>query len=761
MPGTRRSSNFLAAGWILGFSVLTTPHCLQASDTLAANSSPDQLWRKGVELVGKGEFTKAAQAIREIGTGGPLTDKVRTWLDEFEAAQAARREQDKKEFDRYVAYANERWERKEHSKALDQTLLAGDVAVNRAEFLKSEWVSKLVNESLEAADQFRKDQKWRKAWHIYADLGAMYDREPRYPKLESEMLTHLRLEVMFKEDSNWRERIEKVRWDDARAALECIQHYYVEPADFKKIAERGLEQLLLLAESQAAQDALEGLKDDNNRRDFVARVQVKLDQVRNAPTLNWKDTADVFNRAVKDINNQTVKLPEELLVSEVVRGALEPLDEFTTVIWPAESDEFDKHTRGDFIGVGISIVKNRVSDEIEVVSPLEDTPAYRAGIQAGDIITHVDGKDIKGYSLNKVVDTITGPKDSMVNLSIRRDDKLMQFPLQRALVKIQSVKGLRRDQDREEKWDHWLDRENGIAYIRVSNFQRNTVEDVANVLSELQGKGLRSLVLDLRGNPGGLLDSAWRMSSLFLERGENVVSTRGRDPAENQKLDAPGDGPWSDLPVVVLVDESSASASEIVAGSIQDTRHGTVIGARTYGKFSVQNLIQLSRSNAKLKITTAKYYLPSGRSLHREVTSDTWGVEPDVPVRLVRWERVNMWQLRRESDRLGPPKPGKADDDLALAEDEEDVEKGTPLVAPDAEKKDEPGDKPDAAAERVAEVDEEESKLPKIEQLDENERPKSDPQLDAALVIMRVKLLGDAHPTLATADKADPNSAKK
>lgn len=762
MAGTLNAFRRRYATLALGIACVTGAPLLRASDTqVATNTSPDQLWRQGVELVGKGEFSKAAEAFRQIPAGGRTTDQVRHWLDEFELAQSARREQDRKELEKYVKYAKERWERKEFAKALDQTLLASDVAANREEFLKTDWVVQLVNESLEEAERFRKDQKWRKGWHIYADLGALFDREPRYPKLESEMLTHLRLEVMFKEDANWRERIEKVRWDDARSALECIQLYYVQPVDFRKIAERGLEQLLLLAESQAARDALEGLKDDHNRRDFVARVQVKLDQTRNAPTLNWKETAEVFSRAVKDINSQTVKLPEELLVSEVMRGALEPLDEFTTVIWPAESDEFDKHTRGDFIGVGISIVKNRVSDEIEVVSPLEDTPAYRAGIQAGDIITHVDGKDIKGYSLNKVVDTITGPKDSQVTLSVRRDEKLMEFPLQRALVKILSVKGLRRDPDHEEKWDHWLDRDNGISYIRVSNFQRNTVEDVANVLSELEAKGLRSLVLDLRGNPGGLLDSAWRMSSLFLERGENVVSTRGRDPAENQKLDAPGDGPWSDLPVVVLVDENSASASEIVAGSIQDTRHGTVIGARTYGKFSVQNLIQLSRSNAKLKITTAKYYLPSGRSLHREITSDTWGVEPDVPVRLVRWERVNMYQLRRESDRLGPPKPGKPEDDLAaVGQVDEDALENAAKDAAGGEKKDESAVAPKPDPEKKVEADEEESKLPPIEQPDENERPKKDPQLDAALVMMRVRLLGDAHPTLATADKPDKNTAR-
>ncbi|MBI4716432.1 MAG: PDZ domain-containing protein [Planctomycetes bacterium] len=732
-----------------------------ASDSRSTTgTSTDELWRRSLEFVIRGDFQKAAEAIREIAGGGRLTTDVRSWLDAYLEKQAERKRLDQADFEKYVQYAKARVERKEYALALDKALLAADVAEDREAFLKADWLQQLTNDALAKAEELRRDHDWRGAWHLYADLAALFEREPRYEKLEREVLTLLRLDNMFTEDSHWRERLEKVRWEDAESALECLQLYYVEPVDFKAVAEAGLEQLLLLAESKSAREQFEGLKNEDDRRDFEARVKAKLNQIRAAPALTRKEVVAHFERAVKDINRQTVRLPEELVVSELMRGALEPLDDFTTIIWPEETDEFDKHTRGDFIGVGISIVKNRKSDEIEVVTPLEDTPAYRAGIQAGDIITHVNGESLKGFSLNKVVDTITGPKDTAVTLSVRRDGKELQFDLKRAVVKIQSVKGLRRDPNNEERWNHWLDEDMGVGYIRVTNFQKNTVEDVANVLSELEPKGLKALVLDLRGNPGGLLDSAWRMASLFLKRGELVVSTKGRDPTENQQLPASGDGPWSELPVAILVDESSASASEIVAGAVQDTHHGIVVGARTFGKFSVQNLIQLSRSSAKLKITTARYYLPSGRSLHRLPGSDKWGVDPDIPVRLVRWERYNLYQMRRDADLLGPPKPGAKEDDEEALEEEPAADSKKEEDAADA-KADKPqgdgvhadaADKP-AGEPRTADAETpKEPELPPLEQSDENNRPKEDPQLDTALLVLRAKLLGASYPSVAAAE---------
>ncbi len=748
----------LFGAWLMAGSLA---HGVEAQGPVAAK--PDELWRQGIDLVSKGDFHQAAETVEKIPGGGRFMDRVRTWLNEYETKQTARKELDRADFEKNVGYAKARMERKEYSLALDKALLAADVAEDREAFLRSDWLQQLVNDSLARADELRKKSDWKSAWHIYFDLGQLFEREPRYQKLEHEVLTHLRLDTMFNEDSNWRERIERVEWNDAESALECVGLYYVDVPDFKVITEHGLEQLVLLSDSQSAQKTFDGLGNENDRHDFRVRIQENLDQVRAMPALDRKENVRRFRRALQ-INKETVRLPEELVVSELMRGALEPLDDFTTIIWPQDVDEFEKHTRGDFIGVGISIIKNKAG-EIEVVTPLEDTPAFRNGIQAGDVITKVDGVEIKSYSLNKVVDTITGLPDTPVTLTVRRGDSEIEFPLVRSRVKIQSVKGWERRPD--ESWNHWADEENKIGYIRLTNFQKNTAEDLANVMSGLRAKGLKGLILDLRWNPGGLLDSAWQVSSLFLNRGDGVVSTKGRNQGEDQRLNAPSDGPYADVPLVVLVDEGSASASEIVSGAIRDNRRGTVIGERTFGKFSVQNLIPLSSSNAKLKITTSHYYLPSGASLHREPTSEKWGVEPEIPIRLARWERYNAYQLRRDADLLGPPKPAtkKGDDDKPL-----DLSKIDPLTGEEVtseDKSDAQGDSTKAdksddeaaknADEKVADADApKEDELPPLEQPDENNRPKEDPQVDTALLFLRVKLLGILHPTLADADVQVP-----
>lgn len=719
----------------------------QAVDSRQATATEDELWRRSISLVGKGDFTEATQAIQRVKLGAPFTDRVRAWLEEYEGKQRARKELDRIDYEKYLGYAHQRIERKELRHALRWVLSAADVADDRETLLASDWVQDLVNNALVKAEQNRREDKWRDAWRLYSQLAALFEREPRYEKLEREAATHVRLEGIFSKDSHWDERIQRVQWKDAKKALEYIGMYYVEPPDFKRTAESGLEQLLLLADSKAAQERFEGLGNDVDREDFKTRLRARLERIRSAPSLDRRATVGHFRRVVKDINEQTVRLPTEVIVSELMRGALEPLDDFTTVIWPKETEEFEKHTRGNFIGVGISIISRL--GEIEVVTPLEDTPAFRAGIQAGDVITHVDGTSLKGYSLGKVVETITGPQDTRVTLTIRRNDEMLEFPLVRTRVKIQSVKGWSRNPD--ESWNHWLDKEDGIGYVRITNFQRNTAEDLVNAMSRLQGGGLKGLILDLRWNPGGLLDSAFQVSSLFLNDGDTVVSTKGRRSEEDQILTAPGNGPYASIPLVVLVDSSSASASEIVSGAVRDNHRGAVIGERTFGKFSVQNLIPLGPSRAKLKITTARYYLPSGVSLHREPGSDTWGVEPDIAVRLVRKERIKAFQARREADLLGPPAPKKKSE-----KDDKDEEGDK-----DAQEKtsDEPADEVAGNTEKTGEdavADEskdKEDELPPLEQPDENDRPTADPQVDTALLVLRIQSLAEQHPTLAVAER--------
>lgn len=731
---------------LLALALLAAPAL--AADVRDRNAGDDQLWRRTVELVRRGDFDKAAETAGKIDAEGPLTEQVRAWLDEYTESQQERAKLNAEDLDKYTNYIKQRVEREEWAEALSWVLAAKDVAEDEEKLLSSDWMQDLVNRALSAATKHREDAEWRDAWIIYARLGAAFDREPKYQKLEQEMVTHLRLDGMFEEDRSWttvQENIERVEWNDAKKALEYLSYYYEQEPDFKRITEAGLEHLLLLTESKTAQERFDGLGDDHDRNDFRIRVKARLDQVRRAPRLDRTDCVRHFRRAVKDINRETIKLPEELVVSELMYGAFQPLDDFTTIIWPREATEFEKHTRGDFTGVGISIIKNRM-DEIEVVTPIEDTPAYRAGIQAGDVIIGVDGTSIKGWSSNKVVETITGPVDTPVTLTIRRGENEIEFPLVRAKVKIQSVKGWERDD--HEQWNFWADKERGIGYVRLTNFQRNTPEDLMDALAGLEAEGLNGLILDLRWDPGGLLDSAWQISSMFLKRGDPVVSTKGRIPGEDHEFFAPTDGPFADVPLVVLVNDSSASASEIVSGAIRDNKRGIVMGERTYGKFSVQNLIPLGSSRAKLKITTSKYYLPSGASLHREPTSTTWGVEPNIPVKLVDKEALRAWQLRREADRLGPPrekKDGDADQ-LGMIESEkkDDEAKDEKTAEADGKEAEQSGE-----TEKVADAEEKKDELPPLDQPDENNRPREDHQVDAALLLLRVKLLAERFPTIA------------
>ncbi len=762
-----------------GFITLCTNVALADGTRQVSATKHDPLWRKSLNLAEGGSFLEASETIDLLPPAAPLVEQVRHWLDDFAAEQTKRKELDREDFDRYVKYAKQRIERKEYTKALSWVMRATECTTDKEALLKENWVQDLVDVSLSETRKLRKDQKWEKAWGYYWRLGDLFEKEPRYLKLQREAVTHLRLEAMFKKDSKWEERVEQVNWETVERALEYIERLYVEVADFKAMTESGIEQLLLLADSHSAQKQFERLGNEADRQDFTARLHAVLDQIREAPSLTRREATAYFRRIIKRTNRETVRLPEEVLVSELVRGAFEPLDDFTTIIWPDASEQFEKHTRGDYIGVGISIVANRDTEEIEVVTPLEGTPAYYAGVMAGDIITHVDGKPIKGLSTNKVVNVIMGAEGSVVNLTIRRGGETVKFALTRSRVKLYSVKGYTRDPGNEEKWNYWLDKQQGVAYIRITSFQANTPEDVINALSELEANGLRALVMDLRDNPGGLLDAAYGVSRLFLDDGEMVVSTKGRNPSENQELYVRTDGPWSTLPVVVLVNGSSASASEIVSGAIRDTKHGIVVGERTYGKFSVQNLIPLGqRSGAKLKLTVAKYFLPSGVSLHHNPGAATWGVEPNISVPLVAWERTNVWKFRNERESLASQKLNKANKEKEAKEKKEakeaaeaelhgDDEKSLDADKDDTKSKEgnndplgETAEPADADAKLVDGEKSEEPELPKLDQPDENNRPMADPQLDAALLVMRIKLMGQQFPSLAAAQSYDPKTAK-
>ncbi|MBY0312529.1 MAG: S41 family peptidase, partial [Phycisphaerales bacterium] len=350
-------------------------------------------------------------------------------------------------------------------------------------------------------------------------------------------------------------------------------------------------------------------------------------------------------------------------------GAMAKYDEFSAIIWPDEIARFERMTRGNFRGVGVQIQLDEESQMIKVVTPLEGTPAQRAGIRAGDLIKKIDGQSAVGISLNQAVDLITGPVDSGVTITMERksgDDpdgkqitQDIDFKLARAIIPLASVKGWKRVGAKEDDWDYFIDPANRIGYVRLLQFTEDTTKDLRNAVNQMRaaqgGGAINGLILDLRYNPGGLLTEAVSVSNSFIDKGL-IVSTRGPRVAGEEKQATPGNVLLKDVPMVVLINEGSASASEIVSGAIRHYAdvgelRAVVIGQRSFGKGSVQNVWPIAQ-RAQMKLTTQYYYLPDGRRLHRTPGATVWGVDPHLKVDTLLETDSEALRLRQDADVL-------------------------------------------------------------------------------------------------------------
>jgi carboxyl-terminal processing protease len=301
------------------------------------------------------------------------------------------------------------------------------------------------------------------------------------------------------------------------------------------------------------------------------------------------------------------------LVQGAIRGMLKELDPHTTYMTEEMFKEMQVDTKGEFGGLGITI---SVKDDIlTVISPIEDTPAWRAGIKAGDLIVKVDGKPTQDMTINDAVKMMRGVPGTSVVIAVMRKDfkEPKDFTIVRDIIKLKSVK--------------YKILDDSVAYVRVTSFQERTFPDLQKAIQEMwaENTGLRGLVLDLRNNPGGLLDQAVKVSGQFLNKGKLVVYTKGRKASNNTEYTVRRSGGRTDFPMVVLVNRGSASASEIVAGALQDWERAIILGTPTFGKGSVQTVVPLEDGSG-LRLTTAKYYTPKGRSIQNT------GIEPDIKV---------------------------------------------------------------------------------------------------------------------------------
>ncbi len=347
--------------------------------------------------------------------------------------------------------------------------------------------------------------------------------------------------------------------------------------------------------------------------------------------------------------NYVEPVDDKKLLRGAIRGMIRQLDPFSRYIPPEQLKSFDQQTSGTIQGIGIFLEER--DGALTVISPLEGSPAFRAGIQAGDQILRIDGRSTKSMSLPEAVSKLTGRAGSKVTVEIRhRNGKIETVSMIRSIVEIHSVKGFVRKAN--GRWDYMIDRRRGIAYIRITGFLGNTASELDNAWHQLLGEKPKGLILDLRSNPGGLLRAAVDVANRFLDKGA-IVSTKGRWQEEFTWKATP-ENTYEPIPMVILINQYTASAAEIVSGALQVHKRATVIGVRSFGKGSVQTVIPLQNGYGAIKITTAYYYLPNGRNIHRRVNSKVWGVDPDIKVALSSKEEIAMEISRRKADIILP-----------------------------------------------------------------------------------------------------------
>jgi carboxyl-terminal processing protease len=335
---------------------------------------------------------------------------------------------------------------------------------------------------------------------------------------------------------------------------------------------------------------------------------------------------DLFGEVLEKINEEYVdEINQSDSMDSAINGLLQSLDPYSAYMSPEIFNEMQTETSGEFGGLGIEV--GMEAGVVKVISPIDDTPASRAGLKAGDYIVKIEDTQVQGKSLSEAVDLMRGPVGSSIELTVRRrgEKKALTFNITREIIKIQSVKA------------DLL--ENDIGYIRLTSFNENSGEQIENKIEELEkNQNINAYILDLRNNPGGLLSQAIRISDFFLDNGE-IVSTKSRQPSENRKWFAKKGDLTDGKTLIVLINYGSASASEIVAGALKDHKRAIILGENSFGKGSVQSIIPLKNKGA-IRLTVAKYYLPSGKSIS-EV-----GVIPDIEI----VEEGEEFKIKSETD---------------------------------------------------------------------------------------------------------------
>ncbi len=676
------STRFRQTAPLLGLCFLFT--LLTIGTAPVAAEAPASIAPTMRRLAKVGEFSRLQSLLK----GYDADANVKRLLGEINTYSKHRDEHTKVRREAYDKAFTNMKELKGEGKLLE-SLYAGIEANSLADdpkaMLQLQPVIDLVNASNKQAEESREKHDWLEALSLYRAVELLFDDRGMYGKQTRRVERHLRLlrfyapdeldklyKIRFdrlkkereqnkdKDDEDlpdepvkvtrepWQQRLKGIQMSMLRQTLSRAAHHHISNPGYAPLLQGSLESLSVMADTPGLGEAFPKFKDAKKVKAFkegLASIRKTIDNQDNP--LNYLEASDIVDK-VSTLNTVTVELPEAVLVYEMTDGATSKLDDFTSIIWPHDLEQFARNVDGKFYGVGIQISTR--DGRLTVVSPLEGTPAHHAGIIAGDVIAEVDGVRTDDWTLDKAVREITGPENTVVKLGIERagQPKLKVYPIKRAEIVIESVKGW--DHKKGGGWDYYVDRKAKIGYVRLTQFIPQTVEGLDAAIAEMQaGEGLSALIIDLRGNPGGLLSSAIDISDRFVGNG-TIVSTVNSLGKETRRYTADAGKTTKKMPLAILVNQGSASASEIVSGAMQDYQRGLIVGTRSFGKGSVQDLYPIDGRSAALKLTTQYYRLPAGRIIHRKPGAKTWGIEPDVSVKMTTTQVADLIKFRQDVD---------------------------------------------------------------------------------------------------------------
>ena len=566
-------------------------------------------------------------------------------------------------------------------------------AEQKKKLLSDAFVKESIQEAIDKAAEYEVQGKWLESYtNCYAWLTAIDPNNEGYSDYAQQLLDKATIAMAF-EDSPCETSTERFSGVEEKLfirAINFLNSHYVSIINYNEMAAEAIERCKLLAEVistsarlngqsdnddvQAVLDAIKGTLDPDKLARWSEGLTKLLDDVKSASgglvRVDKNTFLNIFD-SVLDLNKSTIQLPETVLIAQFVEASLSTLDPYTVIVWPRQVQDFEQMMTSEFMGIGIEISKQK--GLLTVSSLLLDTPAFHSDLDAGDIIEEVDGVATKDMSLFCAAKKIKGPAGTKVKLKVRRpsydkqvDDKVFDVTITRDTIVVPTIRGWQRS--KSGKWLYMIDEESKIGFVRLTSFSSETASGLEKVLFDLEDRGLQGLILDLRFNTGGLLDSAVDVVDMFIEEEGGVIvkrqSSSGRIPNYVYET-ATKKGTHPDYPLVILINSSSASASEIVAGALADEKYerAILVGTRTHGKGSVQGITGLDidlfgrGGGAQLKYTMAYYHLPSGQRVEsrdemKKQNRKDWGVAPDIEVKLRNDELKKMSEVQRNNDVL-------------------------------------------------------------------------------------------------------------